>query len=114
MSLARGREAIVDALRPVVGVKPHTYRPTTPNVGDAWPLLGPLERDQGWAFIVTWRVLVLLPQDERAASDWLDANLEAIFDALNPAGFVDRAEPVTITAGGSEQFALQLTIRGEG
>lgn len=113
MSIAGTRADIAAALDTVTGVRGYAYRPPAPRAGDAWPLLGALERAEGLAFYVTWRVLVLLPQDERGASDWLDAHHEALVDALEPIAFVDRVEPVTIAAAGGDQFALQIIMRGE-
>ncbi|SCF06536.1 hypothetical protein [Micromonospora mirobrigensis] len=111
--LAEFRTTIAGALSTVEGVNGYAYRPATPRPGDAWPLLGSLERSEGVSFYVTWRVLIFLPQDERAASDWIDANYEAVVDALEPVGFVDRIEPVALNASGSDQLALQILMRGE-
>lgn len=113
MSLAGQRTQIAAALSTVTDVRGHEYRPTTPRPGDAWPLLSSLDRADGLAFEVTWRVIVLLPQDERGASDWLDAHHEALVDGLLPVGFVDRIEPVTLPVNGGDQYALQITMRGE-
>jgi hypothetical protein len=109
------RTAIAAALSTVAGVKGYEYRPTTPRVGDAWPLLSGLDRDAGRAFIRTWRVLVFLPQEERAASDWIDAHHESLVGAMEEqdVGFVDRLEPVALAATGSDQYALQITMRSE-
>lgn len=107
------RAALASALTTVAGVTGYAYRPTAPAPGDAWPLLGALERAEGMAFYVTWRVMVFLPQDERAASEWIDTHYEDLVDALEPWGFVDRIEPVGLTASGTEQYALQITMRGE-
>ncbi|MER5703479.1 hypothetical protein ABT023_16260 [Micromonospora sp. NPDC002296] len=113
MSLAGARNDIEAALSTAPGVKGYAYRPITPRPGDGWPLLSALDRADGLAFTATWRVLVLLPQDERAASDWIDAHHEELVDALLPVGFVDRLEPVVLTAGPADQYALQITMRGE-
>lgn len=113
MSLTGDRAAIAAALTAVDGVTGHTYRPTTARPGDAWPLLGALERAEASVFYVTWRVLVMLPQDERAASEWVDDRVGDLVDALQPHGFVDRIEPVALAASGSEQLGLQITMRSE-
>lgn len=111
MSLTGYRAEIAAALSTVTGVTGYAYRPTTPKPGDAWPLLGPLDRTDGLIFEPSWRVLVLLPQDERAASEWIDGNYENLVDALLPVGFVDRIEPVSLDVGGSNQYALQISMR---
>lgn len=107
------RTNIAAALTTATDVTGYQYRPTTPRPGDAWPLLGQLNRVDGCVFEVTWRVLVFLPQDERQASDWIDTHYETLTDALEPVGFVDRIEPVALNASGSDQYALQITMRSE-
>lgn len=113
MSITGQRAAIAAALSTVTGVKGYLYRQTTPRPGDAWPLLSALDRAEGLAFEVTWRVLVFLPQDERGASDWIDGHHEQLVDGLEPVGFVDRIEPVALAANTGDQYALQITMRGE-
>lgn len=113
MALTGRRQEIADALSTVAGVTGYPHRPTSLRPGDGWPLLGSLDRADGHSFEVTWRVLVVLPQEPRAASDWADNNYELLFDALTPIGFVDRIEPVALPASGTEQYALQITMRGE-
>lgn len=113
MSLTGRREEIAAALSTAAGVTGYAYRPTTPRPGDAWPLLGVLDRAEGDAFYASWRVLVFLPQGERDASVWIDAHYEAVVDALEQVVFVDRIEPVALAASGGDQLALQLMTRGE-
>ena len=114
MSLTGDRAAIAAALSTVDGVTGYAYRPTTPLQGDGWPLLGALDRADGTAFYASWRVWVLMPQDERAAADWLDSHHEGLVDALEASvGFVDRIEPVVLSTIAGDQFALQITMRGE-
>lgn len=111
MSLVGVRSLIATALTTVEGVKGYEYPPTSPRAGDAWPMLGPMDRADGTAFYVTWNVAVFLPQDQRAAAVWIDEKHEALVDALESAfGFVDRIEPVLI---GTDQYGLQITMRGE-
>lgn len=113
MSLTGTREAIATAASTAPDVIGYAYRPITPRPGDTWPLLGPMERADGLAFYVTWRVIVFLPQDERAASEWIDTHVEDLVDALEPVGFVDRIEPAVISTSAGDQIALQITMRGE-
>lgn len=113
MSLTDDREAFATALTTVDGVKGYAYRPPAPRPGDAWPLLGAMDRADGLAFIVSWRVLVFLPQDERAASMWMDAHVDGLVDALEPLAFVDRIEPVNTGPDAAPQYALQITMRSE-
>lgn len=113
MSLAGDRKAIADALSTVTGVKGYAKRPTSTLPGDGWPLLSSLDRADGQAFTVTWRVLLVLPQDEIAASDWIDAHHEQLVDALLDVGFVDTIAPVKLETEAGNQYALQITMRSE-
>ena len=74
MSLADGRTELAGILSTVSGVAGHRYRPSAARSGDAWPLVESLDNEQVGAFQVTWRVVVVLPSDERAASDWFDTH----------------------------------------
>jgi hypothetical protein len=107
------RSDIAEALSDADDVNGYEFRPTTPRPGDAWPLLSQLERGEGQTFAVVWRVMVFLPQDERQASAWFDAHYSDIVDALLPVGFVELIEPVALSAAGSEQMAMQITVRSD-
>lgn len=113
MSLVGDREAIAAALSTATGVKGYAYRPTSTKSGDAWPMLSSLDRAGGLAFTVTWRVLVVLPGDEVAASQWIDGHHEQLVDALLPVGFIDTIAPVKLESSAGDQYALQITMRGE-
>ena len=115
MSIVQGRAALADALSTLGehGIRGHEYRPFTPRSGDGWPLLGKLEHGPGGAFEATWRVLVVLPADERLASDRTDELVPLLAEALIPVGFVDSFEPVALQTSGGDTFALQITIRSE-
>lgn len=107
------RTEIKAALDTVADVTGYAYRPTAPREFDAWPVLGALEHADGMAFYVTWRVLLLLPNDERAASYWVDGHAEALIEALTEVGYVDRLEPVLIPGEGGDRPGLQVEMRGE-
>lgn len=107
------RQAIASALSAVPDVRGHASRPGTPAEGDAWSVLGPFDRAQGTAFLATWRIRVLLPQDEMAASEWIDAHWSALFYALEPHGFVQRGAPALFPSGGGEMYALEITMIAE-
>lgn len=113
MTLAGMRAQFAAALNGVGGCQGHPYRPSVPNTGDCWPVMGPADRAAGTAFMQTWGVRVLLPSDEVAAADWWDQHWAAIFTVLEPVGFVSRTEPVTIPISGGELLAMQITVQTE-
>lgn len=112
--LTGDRVAIAAALDYMEGVTGYEFRPTTPRPGDAWPLLGALERGPASAFTVNWNVYVVLPADERAASQWIDDRVDELVGELEPVGFVDRVEPVKLDINNDQTaYGLLVTIRGE-
>lgn len=113
MTFATMRADVATRLSTVPDVTGHAHRPSTPAIGDAWPVLGPLDRKQGTAFQATWKVRVLLPQDEEAASTWLDDHWAPLFYALEPLGFISRAVPTLLAATGGDLYALEITLIAE-
>jgi len=113
MSLTGDRAEIAAALSTVDGVNGYEYRPTVPRPGDAWPTLPTLDLEEGLVWRATWTVNVFLPQEERAASVWIDAHFLAIVTALRVPGFADKAEPALMPAAGGDQYVLEITMRSE-
>jgi hypothetical protein len=112
-SIATFRQTLADALSTATGVRGVVKRPATPRAGDAWPLWDGAERGDGGAFMMSWRVRVFLPQDEVAASEWVDAHLDDVYDAIQPVAFVESFRPVVVPTSSGEQFALDITVRSE-
>ncbi|MGW3619484.1 hypothetical protein [Micromonospora arida] len=94
-------------------MKGYEFRPTASVPGDAWLRLVSLERAGGMAFLRTWHVFVLLPQDEQGAADWIDEHCENLADVLERVAFVKEFEPIQVGAGNAAQFLLQITIEAE-
>lgn len=113
MSVAGTRRDLATALTAVADVQGYEYRPATPVIGDAWPIMGPLDRDAGTAFIATWVVRVLLPQDEQVATEWIDAHWPDLFTVLERVGSVGRAEPILLPLVVGDLLAWEITIRAE-
>ena len=113
MSIAEGRKAIATALSSVAGVKGYEYRPTTPRPGDAWPTLPTLELHSGLMWQAEWTVIVFLPQDERGASEWIDAHFEDVAAALRGPGLATTAQPALMATGAGDQYVLEITMKSE-
>lgn len=111
MSIAGDRQALADALSTVDGVTGSKYRPTVLIPGAGWPLLGGIDRSQDYE--VTWRVVVVLPGDERKASEWFDAHHEEVADALEDFGYVERIEPGIVATDAGDLEAMFVTVRKE-
>lgn len=104
------REDIAELLSEVDGIKGYAFRPKTPKAGDAWPLLSGYELVDGW-LAREERIIVFLPQDEKSASEFMDAKVGLLWDALRPLGFIERIEPTEGPATG--QYSMTITMRSE-
>lgn len=115
MSHAADRAAIAAALSEVEGVTGYEYPPNPPKTGDAWPMWSGSDRDQGRAFLNTWRAVVVLPEEDRMASVWVDEHHDALVDAIedNDVAFVDRLEPGVVKTSAGDLLALQIVMRSE-
>jgi len=114
MSLTGQRQEFLDALDTVDEVNAFAYRPAAPKTGDAWPLIQDMERQTALNFDVTWRVVVILPDDERKASDWFEAHHEPIAEALEEAfAYVERIEPGLVATEGGDLQAMFIIVRRE-
>lgn len=111
MSISGDRQALADALSTVAGVTGSKYRPTVLTPGAAWPLVQSIDRTQD--FEVTWRAIVVLPSDERKASEWFDAHHEEVADALEDFGYVERIEPGIVATDAGDLEAMFVTVRKE-
>lgn len=111
MSISGDRAALAGLLTAVDGVTGSQYRPTVLTSGAAWPLLGSIERDSD--FQVTWRVVVVLPPDERKASEWFDTHHELIAESLEDFGYVERIEPGLVATDAGDLEAMIVTLRKE-
>jgi hypothetical protein len=107
------RQTLAEALSGVDGVVGYPYRPTTPQIGDAWPVLGPLERADGFAFYVSWRVLVFLGSDEVFTAQWIDEHLDGLIEGISPAAYVDGAQSVQLNSASGNAFGFQINVRSE-
>lgn len=107
------RQAIADALSAIADVSGFRARPTTPNVGDAWPVLAGADRNIGDAFLNTWAIRVSVPQDEVGAQDWWDDHWASIYFALKPVGYVTAVRPIVIAMQGGDHLAYEITMTAE-
>lgn len=116
MSLVGKRDAFRVALDALDGVKGYAYRPGSPRKGDAWPhWAGGAVDEQSGQISNGWHVLVMLPQDERAADEWIDANAQAVADAIERAqvAFVEGFAPANLSQTNGTVYGLLITTRSE-
>ena len=112
-TIATARQRLADAAATAPGVTAYVRRPTTPKAGDAWILWDGAERADGAAFMLNFRVRVFLPQGEIEASEWIDAHVDELYDALRSAAYVESFRPVLVSANADNQYALDITVRSE-
>ena len=113
MTFATTRAELAAQLTTVDGVTGYAKRPKILKPGDAWPLLGSVGDRSGSAFMVTWRVIVVLGNDEAAAIDLAEALIPELFSAIDPVAYVDGCAPFAIPTQGGELFALEIMTRSE-
>jgi hypothetical protein len=76
------RRAIADAASSVTGIDVSPYFRQTTKAGSGMVRLDRTEYPNKLAGVVTWQVIVLLPQDIATAEKWLDANGSALREAV--------------------------------
>lgn len=113
MSLSADRLELAQILSTINGVSGFPYRPKIMSSGNAWPMQGPMQRGPANDFDVEWRVIIILPTDEKKASDWFADHLEDITDALDQFAYVERIEPYPFQMEGSDVNAMLLTMNKE-
>lgn len=117
MSTAETRVAIAEALSTVDGITGYAQKALAkaPKPGDGWVVRRGGQRADGWAFMQTWAVVIVLQDgDEIQADRWIDAHIDALVDALEPVMFVESWAPaVTPMTGNPQALALLITGRSE-
>lgn len=114
MSLSGQRAELAAILSDVAGVSAAAYRPRSLTAGSAWPQLVDLTRTAEVPDLAArWRVWVVLPAEEIAASVWMDDHVGPIDDALAEFGYVEQIEPVSIKTDAGDVNAVTFTIRRE-
>lgn len=79
-----------------LNVEPYYFQTT--KVGDGWVALVGLDRDDsGLGYMERWQVTVVLHQDVATAEKWIEANADALVDALEDRLVVTTVVPVQLT-----------------
>jgi len=113
MSLSGKRQEFATALSTVVGVTGYSYPPGNPRPGDAWPVWqGSTVGEDRIQFTNGWSVFVMLPQEQRAADEWIDSHDQALYDAIQPVAYIDGFAPAILSPN-STVYGLLITTRSE-
>lgn len=111
MDLTADRAEIAAAANTAAGVKCSPSYSQISRPGHAMVRLGNATRDlSGFGFMVTWQVLIALPQEIAAADKWIDDHATALLDALAGAGVPEGFEPVELQLDSGRVPALQITV----
>jgi len=117
MSNATQRAALIAAADGVtVGdftVHAYDRRPATMKPGDAWVRWRGAERADGFAFINTWAVIVIVSGEEQVADDMADQLAYALAGALEPVMFIDAITPVAQATSAGDMNAIQIMGKSE-
>lgn len=111
MSLSAQRQELATLLSTLDDLRGHPYRPRTFPPGAAWPLLVSIDREEDLA--VRWVVVVVLPSDERKASEWFDEHHGEIAEVLEDSYTVERIEPHSEPTEAGDLNAMLITVRKE-
>lgn len=96
---AEVRTALAAATNTVVGLHCTPYFRQTTKAGDAMVRMDRSVRDtSGFGFMVSWQVLILLPQDLSTAEKWLDTHMIPLINAIS--------EEMVVTLVTPQQLAL--------
>lgn len=110
------RQAIGAALDAVDGINGYGWPPRAYKPGDAWGQWGGAGlAGDGYAttFTSRFRVIVVLPADQKTADAFADEHLDAIVAALAPLLAITGIDPVSLPADGSQAAYPALIIIGE-
>lgn len=111
MSLSTDRELVAGILSELDNLTGFPYRSPDANAGDAWPLIERLDSPGGFNMQAVWRIIVVLPSDEIAASQWFDAKFQEVSDALNEKfGNVTQIEIGLLSTEVGTRNAMILTV----
>jgi hypothetical protein len=114
MSIAADRQTVANVLDSIDGVKGHMYRPKVFKAGDAWALSPIINRAIGSGPIVTWTVVVILPQDERKSMEWFDTHVEALMDTLSDEfAYVEDVDARPLPTDDGDLYVMLLLMRKE-
>lgn len=98
------RAAIAAAVETVPGLSCAPYFRQTTKAGDGMVRLDRLTRSQnGFGFMATWQVLLVLPQDVQAAEKYLERITPALIAAL--------AEELIVTTVTPQELVLDNGVR---
>lgn len=84
MSPTEVREAIATAASTAPGVTVTPYYRQITKAGEGMVRYDHTDYPNKFGGLVTWQVVVMLPQDQRAAEQWLDQNGTALRVAVEP------------------------------
>jgi hypothetical protein len=107
------RASIAEALSTVDGIQGFAERPPVPASGNAWPLVGEINRGPGQSFETTWRIGICLSSDVGIATDQFDELMPAVCSALQHLVYVDGGRPLTIPTEAGALYGIEITARSE-
>lgn len=76
------REALATAANTVEGITAHPYVSNDTKPGTAFVRLDRIDYPNRFGGVAFWNVILILPQEQRTAEQYLEANLPALRDAL--------------------------------
>lgn len=78
------RTALATAANTVDGIHVSPYRRQVSSPGEGMVRMDRTDYPDPFGGMVTWQVLIVLPQDEATAEVWLEDHQDELVDALSP------------------------------
>jgi hypothetical protein len=116
-TLATTRGRIAGALAGVDGLTGYVYAPTVYKPGDGWGQWAGDDQPETGGYATTftrgWRVIIILPEDLRAADAFVDTRYADLVDAVATVLAITAISPSKVAAEGSQAAYNALIIIGE-
>lgn len=106
------REEIAAAANTVAAVTAKAFYRQTTKPGDAWVRRDRTEYPNKFGGLVTWQVLVIIPQNLAAAEKWIEDNQLALVTALREELIVRSARPADLVIDAGAPVPV-LIIEGQ-
>lgn len=94
------RQAIAAAASTVDGITCTPYFIQSTEPGAAMVRLDRIEYPNPFGGVCYWNVVVMLPQDQQAAEQYIEQHIPAVRDAIAPELVIDRIQPTRLDIPG--------------
>lgn len=114
MSLAAARAEIAAALATLDDMQGFAERPDAIAPGSAWPYWRGWSRPDGGGLLLSrWEVQICVGATEREATDFVDARMQDVADALRPAGYIESVDTALFQTDAGDLYGVSIILTRE-